>query len=267
MVDVGGGSTEVVLGEWDGIGADVQVACSVDVGCVRIIERHLRADPPSEEDVGSAEAFATQALAGAFAEVPVQKARTWVGVAGTVTTLSAIAQEQNRQPSRLPCAEPKVDRRPGGVREGAPPMARVVDLPRHDRPRERLLSYAERHSRTASWWPFYWAPAARPVSTPRFSPSGTKLNQYCSLASCPSIELKVSLPRRGADRGIERLVYRTRQCRLLHQPRPEARPWRKRPTPSGSTGSAGLLPGGGGAFGPQAASPGASAATDSADWA
>jgi exopolyphosphatase/pppGpp-phosphohydrolase len=56
-------------------------------------ERHLRADPPSEEDVGSAEAFATQALAGAFAEVAVQKARTWVGVAGTVTTLSAIAQE------------------------------------------------------------------------------------------------------------------------------------------------------------------------------
>ena len=93
VVDVGGGSTEVVLGEWDGIRADVQVACSVDVGCVRITERHLRADLPSEEDVGSAEAFATQALAGAFAEVPVQKARTWVGVAGTVTTLSAIAQE------------------------------------------------------------------------------------------------------------------------------------------------------------------------------
>ena len=118
MVDVGGGSTEVVLGEWDGIRADVQVACSVDVGCVRITERHLRADLPSEEDVGSAEAFATQALAGAFAEVPVDKARTWVGVAGTVTTLSAIAQEQNRQPSRLPCAEPKVDRRPVGYGRG-----------------------------------------------------------------------------------------------------------------------------------------------------
>ena len=71
----------------------MQVARSVDVGCVRITERHLRADPPSEEDVGSAEAFATQTLAGAFTEVPVQKARTWVGVAGTVTTLSAIVQE------------------------------------------------------------------------------------------------------------------------------------------------------------------------------
>ncbi|MDQ3988404.1 MAG: Ppx/GppA family phosphatase [Actinomycetota bacterium] len=93
VVDVGGGSTEVVLGEWDGVRADVQAARSVDVGCVRITERHLRADPPSEEDVGSAEAFATQTLASAFAEVPVDKARTWVGVAGTVTTLSAIAQE------------------------------------------------------------------------------------------------------------------------------------------------------------------------------
>ena len=71
----------------------MQAARSVDVGCVRITERHLRADPPSEEDVGSAEAFAAQTLSGAFAEVPVQTARTWVGVAGTVTTLSAIAQE------------------------------------------------------------------------------------------------------------------------------------------------------------------------------
>ncbi len=55
----------------------MQVARSVDVGCVRITERHLRADPPSEEDVGSAEAFATQTLAGAFTEESVQKARTW----------------------------------------------------------------------------------------------------------------------------------------------------------------------------------------------
>jgi len=76
VVDVDGGSIEVVLGEWDGICADVQAARSVDVGCVRITERHLRADPPSEEDVGSAEAFATQTLAGAFTEVSVQKART-----------------------------------------------------------------------------------------------------------------------------------------------------------------------------------------------
>ena len=102
MVDVGGGFHRGGAGEWDGIGADVQAARSVDVGCVRITERHLRADSPSDRDVGSAEAFATQALAGAFAEVPVDKARTWVGVAGTVTTLSAIARSCPSTTQRAP---------------------------------------------------------------------------------------------------------------------------------------------------------------------
>jgi exopolyphosphatase/guanosine-5'-triphosphate,3'-diphosphate pyrophosphatase len=98
VVDVGGGSTEVVLGDFvrgdpDGIRADVTAARSVNVGCVRITERHLRSDPPTREEVNAAEQFATQTLQQAFAEVPVDKARTWVGVAGTVTTLSAIAQQ------------------------------------------------------------------------------------------------------------------------------------------------------------------------------
>ncbi|MGI9064347.1 MAG: exopolyphosphatase [Pseudonocardiaceae bacterium] len=92
VVDVGGGSTEVVLGEWDGVCADVHAARSVDVGCVRITERHLPADPPAAADVAAAQRFAAETLAGAFAEVPMQEARTWVGVAGTVTTLSAVAQ-------------------------------------------------------------------------------------------------------------------------------------------------------------------------------
>jgi exopolyphosphatase / guanosine-5'-triphosphate,3'-diphosphate pyrophosphatase len=95
---VGGGSTEVVLGDFvrgdpDGTRADVTAARSVNVGCVRITERHLRSDPPTREEVNAAEQFATQTLQQAFAEVPVDKARTWVGVAGTVTTLSAIAQQ------------------------------------------------------------------------------------------------------------------------------------------------------------------------------
>jgi exopolyphosphatase/guanosine-5'-triphosphate,3'-diphosphate pyrophosphatase len=93
VVDVGGGSTEVVLGEWDGVRADVTAARSVNIGCVRITERHLRADPPTPDEVSAAEQFATQSLQVAFAEVPVDKARTWVGVAGTVTTLSAVAQQ------------------------------------------------------------------------------------------------------------------------------------------------------------------------------
>jgi exopolyphosphatase / guanosine-5'-triphosphate,3'-diphosphate pyrophosphatase len=99
VVDVGGGSTEVVLGDWDGTRADVTAARSVNVGCVRITERHLHSDPATPEEVSAAERFATQTLREAFAEVPVDKARTWVGVAGTVTTLSAIAQ-------RLPAYDP-----------------------------------------------------------------------------------------------------------------------------------------------------------------
>ncbi|MGH3930460.1 MAG: exopolyphosphatase [Pseudonocardiaceae bacterium] len=93
VVDVGGGSTEVVLGDWDGTQADVTVARSVNVGCVRITERHLRAALPTPSDVRGAELFAAQTLVEAFADVPVDKARTWVGVAGTITTLSAVAQQ------------------------------------------------------------------------------------------------------------------------------------------------------------------------------
>ncbi|MDQ2788877.1 MAG: Ppx/GppA family phosphatase [Actinomycetota bacterium] len=93
IADVGGGSTEVVLGNWDGVRADVTAARSVNVGCVRITERHLRCDPPTADEVSAAEQFAGRTLQEAFAAVPVDKARTWIGVAGTVTTLSAIAQQ------------------------------------------------------------------------------------------------------------------------------------------------------------------------------
>ncbi len=93
VVDVGGGSTELVLGDWDGVRADVWAARSVDVGCVRITERCLRSDPPTAGEVAAAETFAADALAAAFPDVPVAQARTWVGVAGTVTTLSALAQQ------------------------------------------------------------------------------------------------------------------------------------------------------------------------------
>jgi exopolyphosphatase/guanosine-5'-triphosphate,3'-diphosphate pyrophosphatase len=92
VVDVGGGSTEVVLGDWDGINARVTAARSVNIGCVRITERHLRSDPPTPAEVCAARQFAAHTLQEAFADVPVNQARTWVGVAGTVTTLSALAQ-------------------------------------------------------------------------------------------------------------------------------------------------------------------------------
>jgi len=93
VVDVGGGSTELVLGEWDGAHASVLAAKSVDIGCVRITERTLRSDPPAQGEVSTAHALASDVLGGAFDVVDVSRARTWIGVAGTVTTLSAIAQK------------------------------------------------------------------------------------------------------------------------------------------------------------------------------
>lgn len=87
VVDLGGGSTEVVLGD----SAGVESAYSADIGCVRITERCLHGNPPTPEEVASARFFASQRLAQAFGVVPVERARTWVGVAGTMTTLAAVA--------------------------------------------------------------------------------------------------------------------------------------------------------------------------------
>ncbi|MEU7524766.1 Ppx/GppA phosphatase family protein [Saccharothrix sp. NPDC042600] len=93
VADVGGGSTELVLGSWDGVRGDVEAARSVDIGCVRLTERCLPDDPPTEAQVEQAVAVASEVLAEAFAAVPTAKANTWIGVAGTVTTLVALAKE------------------------------------------------------------------------------------------------------------------------------------------------------------------------------
>ncbi|RMI35694.1 Ppx/GppA phosphatase family protein [Nocardia stercoris] len=87
VVDLGGGSTELVLGDASGVHA----AYSTDVGCVRITERCLHSNPPTAEEISAAREFAAERLAKAFAAVPVDGAHTWVGVAGTFTTLAAVA--------------------------------------------------------------------------------------------------------------------------------------------------------------------------------
>ncbi|RRQ27993.1 Ppx/GppA family phosphatase [Rhodococcus sp. Eu-32] len=89
VVDLGGGSTELVLGDSDG----VEAAYSADIGCVRLTERCLPSDPPTDEEIAAARAFAGERLQVAFDAVPVEKARTWVGVAGTMTTLAALGLE------------------------------------------------------------------------------------------------------------------------------------------------------------------------------
>ena len=92
VVDTGGGSTELVVGDLTDDGAHVRAERSVDIGSVRITERCLPGDPPGADEIAAARALAVSVLAEAFAAVPVEGVRTWVGVAGTITTLSAYAQ-------------------------------------------------------------------------------------------------------------------------------------------------------------------------------
>jgi exopolyphosphatase / guanosine-5'-triphosphate,3'-diphosphate pyrophosphatase len=84
VVDIGGGSTEVVRGE-----RDVESALSVDVGCVRLTERHLHDDPPTSQQVAAARADIDSALDRVERSVALQGVQTLVGLAGSVTTVAA----------------------------------------------------------------------------------------------------------------------------------------------------------------------------------
>jgi exopolyphosphatase / guanosine-5'-triphosphate,3'-diphosphate pyrophosphatase len=85
VVDIGGGSTEFVLGE-----REVEAARSVDIGCVRLTERHLKQDPPTADQIGAARRDIDAAIDLAAGVVPIHEAKTLVGVAGSVTTVAAI---------------------------------------------------------------------------------------------------------------------------------------------------------------------------------
>ncbi len=87
VVDLGGGSTEFVLGT----GAGVSAALSTNMGCVRFTERYLRSDPPTEEQIQEAQAAIEQKLADALAVLPLAAVDKIVGVAGSITTITAHA--------------------------------------------------------------------------------------------------------------------------------------------------------------------------------
>jgi exopolyphosphatase/guanosine-5'-triphosphate,3'-diphosphate pyrophosphatase len=87
VVDIGGGSTEFVLGD----AAGPKAARSVDIGCVRMTERHLRDDPPTDAQIAAARADIEAAIAEAVATVPLADARSLIGLAGSVTTVVALA--------------------------------------------------------------------------------------------------------------------------------------------------------------------------------
>jgi exopolyphosphatase/guanosine-5'-triphosphate,3'-diphosphate pyrophosphatase len=86
VVDIGGGSTELVAGR-----AAVERAISADIGCVRMTERHLSSDPPEPEQVAAAEADITAAVDRALAAVGPSHPATLIGLAGSVTTVAGIA--------------------------------------------------------------------------------------------------------------------------------------------------------------------------------
>jgi exopolyphosphatase / guanosine-5'-triphosphate,3'-diphosphate pyrophosphatase len=86
VVDIGGGSTEVILGT-----SEVDAVRSLDMGCVRVTEKHLEHDPPQPEELSNALAWVGDHLEDLLREVPgVATARTLVGLAGTVTTVAAV---------------------------------------------------------------------------------------------------------------------------------------------------------------------------------
>jgi exopolyphosphatase/guanosine-5'-triphosphate,3'-diphosphate pyrophosphatase len=107
VTDIGGGSTEFVLGGPEGVSG----ARSVDIGCVRMTERHLHTDPPTAAEVAAATADIDAALEIVAASVPVHQAHTLVGLAGSVTTVAGIALGLARYDaarihhSRIPAAQ------------------------------------------------------------------------------------------------------------------------------------------------------------------
>ena len=84
VVDIGGGSTELILGDADGTAREQH---SLDIGSVRLNERHLASDPPTKDEIAAAEADIDATLD--TSRVDPAEAGAVIGVAGTVTTIAA----------------------------------------------------------------------------------------------------------------------------------------------------------------------------------
>lgn len=97
VVDIGGGSTEFVVGT-----TSVEAAISVDIGCVRMTERHMSSDPIKQDEIAAATSDIDRAISRAMEVVPVASAHTLIAVAGTATTVAAAALGlTSYQPNRI----------------------------------------------------------------------------------------------------------------------------------------------------------------------
>ena len=96
VVDIGGGSTEFVFGS-----DHVDAARSVNIGCVRMSERHFKNDPPTQSEIEGARVDIKNAITLAAEVVPIKSAKTLVAVAGTATTVAAAALNLEKYDSEL----------------------------------------------------------------------------------------------------------------------------------------------------------------------
>lgn len=85
VVDIGGGSTELIYGS-----SEPERLVSLDIGCVRMFEKHLHTDPPSRDELDALRAEVGAALQEARGTLKVAPGASFVGVAGTVTQLAAL---------------------------------------------------------------------------------------------------------------------------------------------------------------------------------
>ena len=88
VIDIGGGSTEFVLGD-----REVKAAKSVNIGCVRMSERHFTNDPATQLEIDAARSDIQRAISEASEAVDIKSAKSLIAVAGTATTVAAAALE------------------------------------------------------------------------------------------------------------------------------------------------------------------------------
>jgi exopolyphosphatase/guanosine-5'-triphosphate,3'-diphosphate pyrophosphatase len=91
VVDLGGGSTELVLGGCGDASNEVAASVSMNIGSVRMSERHLHNDPPTNAEIRAAIGDIDENITRALSTVPLHRTATLIGVSGTVTTMSLLA--------------------------------------------------------------------------------------------------------------------------------------------------------------------------------
>ncbi len=97
-LDIGGGSTEFILDRLD----QKSTMRSIDIGVVRLCERVLRHDPPSSDEVKQAREWVVRETKAAVADMSDYRQATFIGTAGTITSLAAMAQRlQTYEPARI----------------------------------------------------------------------------------------------------------------------------------------------------------------------